>query len=735
MSDQSRMNPAALARSSSVSLFSLILCPFWIVLWSAIALAQNSAQSPADFRPLVSGATVQREFTGGKSHHYQLALSAGQYLEISLEHSGVQTTARLVAPDGSTLAALKETAWGNTFITASLGVITQSSGEHRLELTMPGESAMTGRYLLKVEALRAATPNDIDRVAAHQLLTEARELQNQPDAAARRKSLEKYEQALKLWRALGETAWEAETLDETAASYYLLTDAAKMEAACGQALGLWRALGRRREQARTLSQLGLLAYVKYEQQKGRDYYNQALALHQESGDRFWEAETLNRLGWLHRSIGEPREVLECFLRALALRRQALAREGEGVTLNDLGRIYDELGEKQLAIDYFNQALALRPAEQNPVGAANVLVRVGLTYDSMGEKQKALDAYFRARTLLQQGGDRRAEGSLLGNIGLVYADLGDLTSALDFYGQALKLARETGVRNGEATTLMNIGLAYAAANDTQRAMEHYQQALALNKSINNRAGEAQTLSNLGNLHHQIKDARKAQDCYSQALAIRQALGDRRGQAVSLTGLGAVSRALGEKSKALEYFDRALSLHRAVVNRSGEVQTLRYLAMLSLDSGNPAKARALLEEALSIVESLRQNVISQELRASYFASSQDKYELYIDLLMQMDGQKPSEGLNTVALEANERSLARSLLELLTESRSDLSQGVSPALLAEERNLQQRLNARAEAQTRLLSGKYTEAQANAIAKEIAGLTTQYRDLQPRIRSTSPR
>jgi hypothetical protein len=94
-----------------------------------------------------------------------------------------------------------------------------------------------------------------------------------------------------------------------------------------------------------------------------------------------------------------------------------------------------------------------------------------------------------------------------------------------------------------------------------------------------------------------------------------------------------------------------------------------------------------------------VTSQELRSSYFASEHQRYDFYIDLLMQMHKQRPSERLNADALQASERARARSLLESLAEGRTDIRQGVDPALVEHERSLQQTLNSKAERQMRLL------------------------------------
>lgn len=113
----------------------------------------------------------------------------------------------------------------------------------------------------------------------------------------------------------------------------------------------------------------------------------------------------------------------------------------------------------------------------------------------------------------------------------------------------------------------------------------------------------------------------------------------------------------------------------------------------------------------------------------------YETNIDVLMRLHQQRPTEGFAVAALEVSEKSRARSLLELLREARAEIEQGVDPSLIERESYLRRSIANKAEQQIRLLSGKYTEQEASAIAKELNALTTDYDQVQSRIRQASPR
>ena len=73
-------------------------------------------------------------------------------------------------------------------------------------------------------------------------------------------------------------------------------------------------------------------------------------------------------------------------------------------------------------------------------------------------------------------------------------------------------------------------------------------------------------------------------------------------------------------------------------------------------------------------------------------------------------------TLHVAVSERARARYLLELLEEARADIRRMELVRLLERERSLQQRLNARAAEQARLLNRK--PLPATAVAKEIAAI-----------------
>ncbi|HKQ91325.1 MAG TPA: tetratricopeptide repeat protein, partial [Blastocatellia bacterium] len=475
--------------------------------------------------------------------------------------------------------------------------------------------------------------------------------------------------------------------------------------------------------------------TREDKRKSIEKYHEALELYRRAGARGDEAITLNNIGLIYSSLGEMREALEKYNESLPISRAVGNRLEEAITLGNIGGIYQLLGETQNALEKFNEAMPISRAVGDRLGEAITLNNIGGVYQLLGETQKALEKYNESLALRRAMGDRNGEARVLSNIGLVYRSLGEMQKALEKFNECLPLSRAIGDRRMEAVTLNNIGLIYNSLGEKQKALEKFNESLSLSQAGGDRNGEAATLNNIGRVYQSLGETRKALEKYNESLLLKRTVGDRRGEAVTLNNIGRGYQSLGETQKALEKFNEALPIFQFVGDRNGEAVALLGISQVEQQHGNLTQARQTIEQAVGLIESLRTNISGQELRASYFASRQEFYQSYIDVLMRMHMRNPTAAFDSLALEVGERARARSLLELLTESRADLRQGVDGSLLDRERSLQQLLNAKAAAQFALLNRKHTPAQAEAFAKEIASLSTEYEELRGQIRARSPR
>ncbi len=614
---------------------------------SAVELQQ------ADTSDLKPDQSLERELASGETHAYRIALQAGQFLHVPVSQQGIDVVVKLFGPDNQQIAEVNNLR--SEYGSEPVSVIAKTSGGYRLEVQSQDKKTARGRYQIRIAALRSATPKDLTRLSAERIDAEAARLVEQGTAESLRKALEKFQEALPLWRSVGDPQQEAQSLNDIGSMHNLLG----------------------------------------ENSKSFEYYAQALPLLRTQGDRGSEATTLSNMGWAYYSSGEYRKALEHLNQALLLWRTIGDRLGEADTLNTMGLAYFSLGENQEALGYFNQALPLKRAVGDKGGEGNALNSLGMVYSTLGEQQKALDYFEQSLVLERAVDDRQGVASTLSNMAKVYQVLGDKQKSLRYYGEALPMLRAIGDRFGEAITLNNIGTLYNSTGESRTALGSYSQSLAIFQAIGNRASHAKVLSNLGNAYISLGEFQKALECLKQALTIQQAIGD----------------------------------------KFNEPMTLRRIALVERDQGHLLEARARIERALELIESTRAKFIGQELRVSYLATKQDFYEFYIDLLMRLHQLKHNRGYVEEALGANERRRARGLLDSLIEARADIRQGVPPEVLERGRSLQQKLNAVSEKQIRLLSGKHTEEQAAALAKEVNEATTEYQQVLAQIRQSSPR
>ena len=704
-----------------------------VFLLAGIAVIFPSSAFPQTPEIFPFNQEVTRVVTGGQKQRWQFSVNSAQYFQLVLEKLGLDFHLVVTDPDQKIILEMDagEISIGELQFSV-VAFMAEKSGNYTLEIST-STSPESGRYTMTPAVLRVATEADRQRLNAHRLWREGLKLRMQFKTEARQAAIVKYEEALKILQQLADDPFaEALTFNTIATIWYDLTNATKVVEALNPALEIWQTLGRKREEGITLSELGLINYAKNDSGKAFEFYQLALEKHRSVKDIVFEGETLNRIGWNYNAKGERRKALEFYQQALKLRREAGNWEGESVTLNDIGRAYAAQGDPLQALEAYQQALKLRPPERDPGGAGNVLNRIGMVVTSIGDWHRASDTYNQALLLARKVNDRRNETAIVNNIGAMFNQYGDHTRALQYYEQALKLSRETGIRSGESTILNAMGVAYINLGEFQKAVEFLTQALELRRKLRDGAGEAETLMNLGLIYQKLGDQQKALDYSRQSLEKYRSLGGRLEEAFVLDNTANSYAVLGDTQKAIATFEQALSEHRKAKNIRREAQTLIRLGSLQSLQGNLDEARRLIAEGLTLGETLRNQNNNQDFRTAFQSLVSDRYKAYIEVLMK--GQ-PEPNNIALALEASERARARSLLELLTESHTNIRQGIDPFLLETEQSLQQRLNARAEIQSRLLGAKHTEEQAKTIALEISELATQLQETAAKIRLLSPR
>jgi len=600
-----------------------------------------------------------------------------------------------------------------------------------------------------------------------------------------KKAVDSYNEALSIQRTIKDIEGQTRTLQTLGTVYTQLGETQKGLETFNQALEIYKTNNDLSGQASVLSRIGFLYFSLGENQKSLNYLNQALDLQKKAQTNLsgtalvfnlsQQAQILSILAATHKGLGDYQKAISYFNSARILLQKAGNPLAEAESLNQVSFAYSELGENQKALESLNQALVLQRANKDYARAAFTLGNIGDIYRSFGDYQKALDTYNEALTLQRQVQDRSGEGGTLKSIALTYSYLGDNQLSADTYTQALEIFQKIGDRAQVAQTLDNIGTVYRVAEDYPKALKYYEQALKLwdeqkdvfkkfvtltgvvrvyeslkdypkaldtanqilllSQKQKNSFTEASAYGFLGRVYLASGNYQKALDASTKAASESQKLGIRLFEASVLGNIGKAYNSLKQPEKAINTYNQQLALQQKLGDRTGVADTLYDIAVTERDRNNLKAAQKQIESVIAIVEDIRTKVNNQDLRSSYFASIQKYYQFYIDLLMRSHKQHPDKGYNALALQVSERARARSLVELLNEANADIRQGVDPKLLELERNLQQKLDATEKRQIQLSNTKNTEAQLQALQKEISALLEQYQQVKAQIRSSSPR
>jgi CHAT domain-containing protein/Flp pilus assembly protein TadD len=692
-------------------------------------------------RVLAVREAVTQKVVAGRPVEFSITLAGSQFAQFVVEQHGSILLVSLYDPVEQLVIQSDSPAGGHGPIEFS--VIAPSSGSYRLEVKSVDDWALPSDCEVSLMALR-------DPIADDQLQVKA-----QAEFAAGRTSFrngkfqeatDAYLRSLSYWQTTQNRHWLALTHFALAEGYRLADKFKNQEQQLEETLrvveqGLqpndWRL------QPSALNDLGALYGRTGRSQQAFDQLNRAFALYASHNDRRGQASALNNLAQAEAREGNYYRAREFVDRASALRLAENDKPSAAKLIGAVGAIYDRLGDPEQALNYSRQAFQKweQIGEKNLAdrrAVASVLSSIATANDKLGNWDEAFEYYDRALQKYDETDPYRAV--TLDSKGELYAALGNPVRARECYEQALRIldANEKSDPDIKAGILVHLGQLSLTAGESPAAIKLFEQARDLGPG-KNKLGDV--LTNLGNALASSRSFEGAIASYQQALELKTSLNDRRGRALIFQKRGETYLLQGKLQEAANDFKSALPLWQEVEDQRGEAATFNNIARVEGLRGNLAEALAKNKEAIRIVESLRTNVSSRQLRTSYFATQENYYELDIDLLMQLSERGQRDKYWAAALEANEKSRARVLLEALNEAgvgRNVHTESADPrfsSMIEERLKLLSLLAGKAQARTQFLNGPHSTAQIGDLNKELADLSDKYDELDSRLRKQNPK
>ena len=481
-----------------------------------------------------------------------------------------------------------------------------------------------------------------------------------------------------------------------------------------RAAAIWRAINDFTNASRATLRSGEVYFLLSQYQDALQRYQDAQALAVKKRDRLAEASALSRMALVHSYFGKNDLAQKAVTRALELLKHGktittpAARNAYGEALLALGEVIYAKGnlpeaqaqfanaqkyleddrearatahmftayaiagrDRDKAVAEISQALELYRATNNKRGEGLALTALALSYSSKRDEDRAIELHNNALKIFRDIGDRHSEAMALNGIGQAYENVKDYKTALKHYQDGLRVFDGLGVQDG-ALTNCAVARMYHKSENLDQALSYYDRCMRLNHAAGKVRHVANALDHMAQVYadqgrHELalKDSRRSQEIY-------KAMGDDRGQLKGLNTYGEILLRAGQTQKALDQFNKALPLSEPAGDRGILISTLYNLALAHWKLGSLDLARNFIERSISIIEGVRANLGSPEFRLSYFSGVQKHYQLYSDILMQLDRLHPGQGFDGRAFLASEKGRARLLLDLITDSRADLRLG---------------------------------------------------------------
>ena len=432
--------------------------------------------------------------------------------------------------------------------------------------------------------------------------------------------------------------------------------------------------------------------------------------------------------------------------ALQLYTAANNSSGAAAAHNELGDLYLRQGQYQVAMDHYQKALeGFMGGDKKPdavtaaVGLADdkynanqMLAKIGDVNFRLGRTSEALSAYGRMVVQKPESAAKKAGrrfggfGAITGGLATGRPSVAAPTSALTVALEAKKEFDEYRISIVYSSYEIGMGRIAYANNDLEGASKHFQNALdatsaslagiaKLGQTRRFRAAARTSLADVALRQGKLKDASKF---YTDAA--KGAQDDKR-----LDLMWPAQRGLG----------RSLWLQAAQEKDAKKAASLREAAVSNY------------RDSLATIETLRQGSLqADEARTTFLATTKDVFDegasAYAEmaLLVSANGAAPLEGkaleYASAAFKITEQARARSLLDLLSETDSSVTEGVPAELLKRKQDNLDRQQEIADTLTGInISTSEPKNKPSELDAELEKLQTEYVEIENQIRVASPR
>ena len=518
---------------------------------------EKSKQPATESTSLELDKSVKRGFAdGAEKHIYQITLTAGQYILVTISQHGVDVTVNLLggADGGQPISQFE--ADSRLEGQETVEFVAKENGNYRLSVAPRYKKLITGNYEIKLAVLQPSS--EIDRLQ-----------QQTRDIAAE-----------------GYKLYQSRKYDEAIAE----TDRARVALEkSGDTKSIFYGLIVKRE--------GNILFDKGDYPPARERFLQAAKVLEDAttADDPRVSDTLNNLATLYNVTGEYEKSESLFLRILTNQQKSFGENYPAVTtvLNNLANLYRRKGEYAKAETMHLRSLAIREKIYGSEQPELLFPLAGLAtlYYEKKDFLKSKEMDERALKIGEKSFDKDDPALLiyLNNLALINTELGDYAKAEPMFNRALAITEKAFGKDSIKLTdiLNNLGELYAYTGDYDKSDAFYQRGLSiLEKSLPaNHPNIAGIIGNMASNCLFRGQFAKAEPLLQKQLTMREiSLGSEHPDvAKTLNSLARLYENTGDTAKAVDYQSRVDQLlekyNRLNLYAGSEAQQLAYFDYLA------------------------------------------------------------------------------------------------------------------------------------------------------------
>ena len=369
-----------------------------------------------------------------------------------------------------------------------------------------GDFAKAGEYN---QQILKANPRDINAtLAVGRLAIKSDNAQGALDSLNR---------ALSLAIQLDNQEQKAATLHAMAVAYRMLNRPLDSLRDGEDALTIWRSIGQKRGTASSLNEIARAEVLLGKNKEALDNFKEALQIRRDIGDKRGLGDTLIDLGNFYDDRGDHDQALNMYKESLQIERDIGNERLQAACLNNIAGVYFAKGQYEDARTYYLQALQLREKSKAPEDIVEAVHNLAETSVRMGDYDQAFAQYMRALDLRRSMNDSRGAAIESYTLGMVLDYQGRFGAAITSKQAALKTFQDLKDKTyWMAEILGGYAQALILAGRGDEARSYLDDAMNLSRELKNDGMISQTLSFQGNAAYYRGDSKAAKALYEQAL---------------------------------------------------------------------------------------------------------------------------------------------------------------------------------------------------------------------------